>query len=67
MQQHGACLAVEDDADEELWSMRDYFWALRLGLIEENTPAHYRAFREGYVDHGVFLRKRALNDSYESH
>lgn len=55
---YGARFAFEDDADEELWAMRDYFCALRLGLIgHENTPANYHAFRRGYADHGIFDRQ----------
>jgi hypothetical protein len=39
----------EDDADEELWAMRDYFLALKMRLLESHSPQMWNSFRAGYA------------------
>jgi hypothetical protein len=39
----------EDDADEDLWAMRDYFLALKMGLVESHSPEMWSSFRAGYA------------------
>lgn len=38
-----------DDADEELWATRDYFWALKAGLLDGHSPRNWSSFRAGYA------------------
>jgi hypothetical protein len=38
-----------DDADEELWATRDYFWALKARLLDGDGAQMWRSFRAGYA------------------
>lgn len=48
----GDRFAFAEDADEELWATRDYFWALQEGLLDGHSPAIWSSFRAGYARQG---------------
>jgi hypothetical protein len=37
------------DADDELWATRDYFWALKAGLLDGHSPTIWSSFLAGYA------------------
>jgi hypothetical protein len=39
----------EDDADEELWATRDYFWALKVCLPDGHSAPMWSSFHAGYT------------------
>ena len=48
-QSHAGRLGFGDDADEELWATRDYFWAQEAGLLDGHSPSIWSSFRAGYA------------------
>jgi hypothetical protein len=39
----------DDDADEDLWATRDYFWALNAHLLDGHGAQIWSSFRAGYA------------------
>lgn len=40
--------AFDHEFDDEVWTMRDYFWMVRSGIIEHSRDG-WRSFRAGYT------------------
>lgn len=55
-QGHAGRFGFADEADEALWATRDYFWALRTGLLDGHGPGSWRSFRAGYAWQGLGSR-----------
>jgi hypothetical protein len=44
----GSRFAFREGADEELWATRDYFWALKAGILDDHSREGWRSFSDGY-------------------
>jgi hypothetical protein len=46
----------DDDSDDSLQVSSDYFWMLQSRVIDENTRASWRSFRNGFATMSAFYR-----------
>jgi hypothetical protein len=58
IQPEGRQYRFPDDADEALWAMRDYFWAIASGILDDPGRGTWRSFRAGYAHDG----SRVMNE-----